>query len=251
MTLKLPKATDPTQARHNQILEANDVGNRKKGADLTLTSERLTMVSPNGTNFQIVVTDTGAIVAVPAVVSGNALPGMVASAGLFKFTGFAALNGIRFPDAAAAVTSVATAGLATGGPITSTGTVTVTAASKSDQQAGTSTTTAVTPAHAGDHDGDAKAWCICNGSGTILASYNIASVTHVGTGVFTFALTTAFSSANYVCVGTARQTAASNLFVEISHATAPTASAITAIVLTPALVVTDPDSLHVVFYGRQ
>jgi hypothetical protein len=54
------------------------------------------------------------------------------------------------------VTSVATAGLATGGAITTTGTVTVTAAVASDLNTGTSTSTAVTPdALAGSNFGKA------------------------------------------------------------------------------------------------
>lgn len=102
------------------------------------------------------------------------------------------------PQWAAAVTSIATAGLATGGTITTSGTITVTAASKSDQQTGTSTTLAVTPSQQQSHDSAAKAWVSFTGStGAILASYNVASVSRSGTGQFTVTYTNAFSSANY------------------------------------------------------
>src|SRR3977135_1779993 len=74
MTLKLPRATDPTQARHNQTLEANDLNNRKTGADVELTSERLILRSPNGTRTQIVVSNAGFVSAGPAPVSGSIAP---------------------------------------------------------------------------------------------------------------------------------------------------------------------------------
>ena len=102
----------------------------------------------------------------------------------------------------AGVTSVATAGLATGGPITATGTVTVTAATQSDMEAATSTTTAVTPAVTKYHPGTAKAWGYANGAGTVLnGSYNVLSLTDTGAGQIGFDLITAFSSINYAVLG--------------------------------------------------
>lgn len=54
--------------------------------------------------------------------------------------------------------------------------------------------------------GTAKAWCIYNSeTQTILASYNISSVTYLGTGVIKFNFTTAMSSSNYATtIGVAR-----------------------------------------------
>ena len=52
------------QTRVNQALEANDIGNRKKGADVELTSEKLILRSPNGARWQITVSDTGVVGAV-------------------------------------------------------------------------------------------------------------------------------------------------------------------------------------------
>lgn len=89
--MKLPRAAPQysmdTQARSNQTLESEDLRNRKTGSDLALTSERLTILSPNGTNYQIIITDSGAVRAVPAAL-GRALPGMTAETGLFTLTGF-------------------------------------------------------------------------------------------------------------------------------------------------------------------
>ena len=156
------------------------------------------------------------------------------------------------PDAAPAFRALTgTAGRATGGPITTTGTVTVAAATKANQQAASSNVLAVTPLHQQDHDSACKAWVECDGTGAILAGYNVTSVTHVSTGIFKVNFTTAFASANFACVATARQTAAANLFTELAHATAPTATDVTVVVLTAAAAVTDPDSLSVVCFGRQ
>jgi hypothetical protein len=100
------------------------------------------------------------------------------------------------------VSSVATGGLATGGPITSTGTVTVTAATQSDMETGTSTTTAVVPGRQHNHPGHPKFWAVFDGSAsnpiTAGASYNLSStITKNGTGDYTLAFTTSFSSTNY------------------------------------------------------
>lgn len=100
------------------------------------------------------------------------------------------------PAGAGTVTSVATAGLATGGPITGSGTVTVTAATQSDQETATSTTTAVTPARQQFHPSSPKAWgyvTVSAGTYTLGPSYN-ASISKVGTGNVTITFTTPFSS---------------------------------------------------------
>lgn len=100
------------------------------------------------------------------------------------------------------VSSVATAGLATGGPITSIGTVTVTAAVKADQTTGTSTAVAVVPGVQQFHASASKAWVSFNGTGTvaILGSYNVTSITDNGVGNYTINFTTSFSSTTYAAV---------------------------------------------------
>lgn len=102
--------------------------------------------------------------------------------------------------AGGSVTSVATAGLATGGTITTTGTITVTAAVKSDQTTGTSTTVAVVPAIQQNHTSAAKAWAnVAIQNPTIIAaSYNITSITFSSTGVAAWVFTTNFTSTAYV-----------------------------------------------------
>ena len=105
------------------------------------------------------------------------------------------------------VTSVATSGLATGGTITGSGTIGVPAATQSDQETGTSTSVAITPGVQKYHPSAAKAWVLFNGStNTILASYNVSSVTKNATGDYTVNYTTSFSSSNYAVVSTAIDT---------------------------------------------
>lgn len=78
------------------------------------------------------------------------------------------------------------------------------AATQSDQETATSTTTFVSPGRQQYHPSATKAWVNYTSvtTTTILASYNVSSLTDGGTGVTTVNWTTAFSSGNYACVGT-------------------------------------------------
>jgi hypothetical protein len=69
-------------------------------------------------------------------------------------------------------------------------------------EAATSTTTVVTPGRQHYHPGMAKAWVQFNSSGTIQASYNVASVTPGATGFYTVTFTNAMSSTSYAAVAT-------------------------------------------------
>lgn len=106
------------------------------------------------------------------------------------------------PTGSGTVTNVATAGLATGGPITGTGTVTVVAATASDQETGTSTTAAVVPNVQQRHQSSTKAWALCTSAGSLTTGYNISSCNRTGTGLYSPTFTVAFSSGNYACVVT-------------------------------------------------
>lgn len=68
MTLKMPvpgTAFDRNIAiRGNATLETEDLRNRKKGSDVELTAERLIIRSPNGSRWQITVSNTGTLSAV-------------------------------------------------------------------------------------------------------------------------------------------------------------------------------------------
>lgn len=111
------------------------------------------------------------------------------------------------PSWASAVTSVGAAGLATGGPITSTGTITVTAAVKANQTTATSTTVAVVPGVQQFHPSAAKAWgyvTFVGATATLQASYNVTSFAVNSTGLYTITFTVPFASANYACVGATR-----------------------------------------------
>ena len=62
-----PRYDPGVAARTKQAIEAEDVRNRKKGADVELQGERLILRSPNGTRYQISVSNVGAISAAVAV----------------------------------------------------------------------------------------------------------------------------------------------------------------------------------------
>ena len=152
------------------------------------------------------------------------------------------------PAGGGTVTNVATAGLATGGPITGSGTVTVTAATQSDQETGTSTATAVTPGVQKFHPSAAKAWVKFNASGTVLAGYNVSSVTKSSTGQFIVNFTTAFSSANFATSVTTDATAGTALF-GFYHT--PTTGSVSVATLSSSFGVLDPTSCTVVCFGDQ
>lgn len=74
------------------------------------------------------------------------------------------------------------------------------AASQSDQETGTSTTTVVTPGRQQFHPCSAKSWLQFYHSGgtpTVVSSYNVSSLSDVGTGRVGVNFTVSMSSANY------------------------------------------------------
>lgn len=75
---------------------------------------------------------------------------------------------------------------------------------QAEMEAGTDTTRAVTPGRQHFHPSAAKCWCISANSTTILASYNMTSITDTGVGDLTFTIGTDFSSTNWVPVCTQR-----------------------------------------------
>lgn len=105
------------------------------------------------------------------------------------------------------VTNVGTAGLATGGPITASGTVTVTAAIKSDQTASSSTSVVVVPGVQQYHPSAAKAYVdfsgsTTNGNQTLNSSYNVSSVSRSSVGVYSVTFSTPFADTNFACMAT-------------------------------------------------
>lgn len=74
------------------------------------------------------------------------------------------------------------------------------AATQAEMEAATSNTVAATPSNLNWHPGIAKAWLKCDSAGNINSSYNIASISDVGTGNVRATFTTAFSSVNYVMI---------------------------------------------------
>jgi hypothetical protein len=92
---------------------------------------------------------------------------------------------------------------ASGQQLRNTGTV---LATQAEMEAGSSIAAFVTPGRTHNHPGVAKAWCKWNNDGTIAGSinypdsYNIASITDVGTGDRDVVWATDFSQTTYVVV---------------------------------------------------
>lgn len=153
------------------------------------------------------------------------------------------------------VTNVATAGLATGGPITTTGTVTVTAATKTDQETATSSTTVVTPLRQQSHPSAVKAWGnFAAATGAVNAGYNMNAATHVAaSGTYTINFTTAFASTAYSCVASVESTGVGGTaFFSLINTATKTASSISVSTITFAGGNADPTaSLDVACFGTQ
>lgn len=79
----------------------------------------------------------------------------------------------------------------------------VTNASQTFMEAGTLNNVFVTPAVAQFHPSAAKFWVKCDVAAAIQSSYNVTSVTDVGTGQLVINITNGFSSTNWVCLAQA------------------------------------------------
>jgi len=136
----------------------------------------------------------------------------------------------------------------------------VAAASQAEQEAGSITTAYTSPARQQFHPSAAKAWVKFNAAGTILASYNIASVTKNGTGDYTITYTTAFSSAEYgIAIGFCPSSSATGSIVlkmiYLDSANLPTTTTCRVLCRNFAgsnIVGTeDPTQVYMTFYGDQ
>ncbi len=85
-------------------------------------------------------------------------------------------------------------------------------AAQSDQESASSTTLAVTPGRQKFHPSAAKAWAKVTQSGTMTlnASFNMSSVTDLGSGDSQFNLATVFSSTHYAVAGLGQQNTGNN-----------------------------------------
>lgn len=100
------------------------------------------------------------------------------------------------------------------------------AATQAEVNALTNTTEYVAPATAVAAHWAAKAWVVFDATGSIKASYNVASVVRNSTGDYTITFTTAMPSADYCFTGTARPAASNTLVVGAKKGGTLTAGAI-------------------------
>jgi hypothetical protein len=182
-----------TAARTDTLPAANSVN---AGQVFVINDFRGVVTASNTITLQRAGADTINGVASVVALSAQYAAGIFWSDGVSRWTYFPAASG----GGSGTVTNVATAGLATGGPITSTGTVTVTAATKSDQQTATSTTTVVTPAQQQSHPSAAKSHVSFTGStAAILGTAYNATVSRTSVGRWVISFPTNFANTNFRC----------------------------------------------------
>ncbi len=129
-------------------------------------------------------------------------------------------------------------------------------ATQSEVEAATDTARIVVPARIQNHPGVAKAWLnldLSAGTASVTSSYNITSVTYVGTGKFTVTFDVDFSNTNYIALGTARDsTANANLTgVTMDTAQAKTTGTMGLKVVQAAVGFLNSSEVSVAFFGDQ
>lgn len=153
---------------------------------------------------------------------------------------------------AGTVTQVLTAGLATGGPITTSGTITVAAAAQSDMTTATSTTLAVTPGRQQFHPSAAKAWVGFTGSnGSTIANYNVSSVTRISTGIYNVNFTVSFATATSYVASIASANAGAGYALGFSDSSVNSGGICRVAYQNSVGVAADPTNGWVVFFGTQ
>lgn len=125
------------------------------------------------------------------------------------------------------------------------------AASQSDQETGTSLVKGVTSGTQQYHPSAAKAWVAFDAAGTITASYNIASVVRNSTGNYTITFTTAFSSVNYVPLGTNGSIAGAGVPSLVWSTSLLSASTCRVIAQISGGAATNPERSFFAFFGDQ
>lgn len=121
-------------------------------------------------------------------------------------------------------------------------------ATQANQEAGTSTTTIVTPGRQQYHPSAAKFWIMADNAGATQASYNVTSITDVGTGEITVTIANDFSSASYCSLGTALQNTVGVRNIKVKTQSAGSIT-YTCVGETPAYV--DPTNYMLCAFGDQ
>lgn len=128
----------------------------------------------------------------------------------------------------------------------------VSAATQADQEAASSTAVYVSPGRQHFHPGSAKAWAYWNGTSaspiTPLASYGVSSITKSSTGVYVVNLSTSMSSANYLVLPHAADSAGPQA-ANICHVASLATGGPTIKTYNVSNAATDYDTMMVVIYG--
>lgn len=124
-----------------------------------------------------------------------------------------------------------------------------TAASQAEMEAATSTSVYATPNNVKHHPGVAKGWVIFQTDGTILASYNVSSISNVATGSWTVNWDTAFSSTSYPVIGMVLESTSNLRCIQI---TSQAASSVAVDCFNPSGTLVNPDTaVYIAAFGDQ
>ena len=127
-------------------------------------------------------------------------------------------------------------------------------ATQAEVEAGTGATRFVTPGRQHFHPSAAKFWVLFNGMGVpaIAASYNVTSITDLGTGQYRVNFLVPFSSAGYAVVGWSQDNGSAAGSAVTMGAATRVAGSVDVIAYTPSTgALSDTASVNVVGYGDQ
>jgi hypothetical protein len=137
-------------------------------------------------------------------------------AGTLSVSAQATLAGLAVGGALSVSAQATMAGLTVGGVLSATAIAGAVIATQAQMESAASTDAVVTPLRLHFHPAAAKAWARFDGTATSVtaaASYNVSSITDVGTGQYQMNFTTQFSSNSYIAVASSnvQQTAIRSL----------------------------------------
>lgn len=214
----------------NGVVALNDLGRQVSGSFTSIKSQ-LAAITSSGTVTSIA-GNSGAFTLNGASGLTNAINDIQLSPASTSQFGSVKVDGTTITAAAGIISGAA-------------------AATKAQQQTGTSSNTYASPLHQQDHDSAAKAWVTFTASSaTVLASYNISSVSRTAVGNYVINFSTVFSSSNYVGIATTMNSG-NNTFAEWNNSVFSSSQAGLFTLTSTGATLADPNAVMAVFYGRQ
>jgi hypothetical protein len=245
---------------NNTLVYVDGVYQQKNTYSLSSTTLTFSTAPPTGTNNIEVISGTILSVGTPADASvTNAKLAVSAISGQTNEASVSPSDEIIINDVSeggGTLNKATVTNLFAAMPASDTVAGTLEVADQTEMEAGGSVLRAVTPGRQQFHPSAAKGWVVTGASANIQLSYNVTSITDVGTGRIQVNWATAFSDANYCFVGIARSntslTATTSMFAQARHDNTTTGIAAMDLIDSNGTAFQDPGAFfHLVAWGDQ